>query len=691
MWSKRFLTIVLVLAGLVVPGTSVPPASAVDLPPGGTFIDDNGSVHEGDIEAIRAAGITNGCGADRYCPIQAVPRDQMAAFLDRALALPSTNMDFFSDDGASPFQGSINRVASAGISLGCAEGRYCPAANVTRAEMASFLVRAFDLTAGTANQFSDDDGSTFEADIDALASAGITKGCAAGQYCPHGAVTRAQMASFLGRALGLEPIVPPPPTTTNGNTLYVDVAHPSASDSNPGSASAPLATIQAGVDRAEVLRKAGKSATVVIAPGVYREHVNVRHSTADAPPLLIEAAQPGTVRITGTDAFTGWTAVGGGVYSHSWAFDWAPASGVSEIVGRRELAFHGGTRLHQVLSFAGLVPGSFFVDAASDRIYVAVGGGQPSTIEVAVRPQLLKIDGAKNVTVRGIEFSGAASPFDTSAVQITNVSNVSLADSVVRDNSWVGVSITTSSDVTLASNRVVANGGGGVGAFKAHGLVFDGSETSSNNWRGVQGDYTGWTIGAVKIVGSHNVTVSRHTSTGNQTRGFWVDYDVPGFIMRDSVLCNNLTDGLFIEAAQGPSTVSGTTLCNNGRYGLMITNGRTVSLTGSVLCGNGKSALRLETDRPEGRTITTASGSILLNGADHLTVTGTTFGGSPRLFDSNLPSNHWAGVLATIHSDTNVFSSGATTFFYDGGARTLADWQGASGEDGGSSLASAPC
>lgn len=691
MWSKRFLTIVLVLAGLVVPGTSVPPASAADLPPGGTFTDDNGSGHEGDIEAIRAAGITNGCGADRYCPAQAVPRDQMAAFLDRALALPSTNVDFFSDDGASPFQDSINRVASAGISLGCAEGRFCPAANVTRAEMASFLVRAFVLAAGTSNQFSDDDGSTFEADIDALASAGITKGCAAGQYCPHGAVTRAQMASFLGRALGLDPIVPPPPTTTNGNTLYVDVSHPSASDSNPGTATAPLATIQAGVDRADEIRKAGTSARVVIAAGVYREHVQMRHSTADAPPLLIEAAQPGSVRITGTDAWTGWTSVGGGVYSHPWAFDWAPASGVSEIVGRRELAFHAGTRLSQVLSFAGLVPGSFFVNAPSDRIYVAVAGGQPSTIEVAVRPQVLKIDGAKNVTVRGIEFSGAASPFDTSAVQITNVSNVTFADNVVRDNSWVGISNTTSSAVSHVSTKVLSNGGGGIGAFKVHGLVLDGSETSSNNWRGVQGDYTGWTIAGVKIVGSHNVTVTGHTSTGNQTRGFWIDYDVPGFTMRDSVLCNNLTDGLFIEGAQGPSTVSGTTLCDNGRYGLMISNGRTVTLTGSVLCGNGKSALRLETDRPEGRTINTASGSISLNGADNLTLTGNTFGGSPRLFVSNLPSNHWAGVVATIQSDTNVFSTGATTFFYEGGDRTLADWQGVSGEDGNSSLVSDPC
>ena len=44
---------------------------AGSLPPGGTFFDDNGNIHEGNIEAIAAAGITRGCNPptnNRYCP-----------------------------------------------------------------------------------------------------------------------------------------------------------------------------------------------------------------------------------------------------------------------------------------------------------------------------------------------------------------------------------------------------------------------------------------------------------------------------------------------------------------------------------------------------------------------------------------------------------------------------------------------
>ncbi|HSJ28850.1 MAG TPA: S-layer homology domain-containing protein, partial [Acidimicrobiia bacterium] len=632
MWSKSILTVLVVVGSLALPAGFIAeaPAQALVLQPGGTFQDDDGSIHEGNIEAIHAAGITNGCSATRFCPDAPVTREQMAAFIDRAIDLPPTSTDAFGDDDGSPFEDSIDRLAQAGITRGCTETQYCPAANVTRGEMASFLVRSFGLEPSQTDHFVDDAGSSFEPDINSLASAGITLGCGSGRYCPHGAVTRAEMASFLARALGLSPIVPPP-SAFAGSTIHVEIQHPSASDANTGTAESPLRTIQQAVERASALRRSGQAVRILIGPGVYREHVNVGHSTSDAPQLLIEAKSPGTVRVTGTDVWTGWQSAASGVYAREWPFDWSPAGGVSEIVGRREMAFHDGVRLQQVLSFSALVPGSFFVDQPAGRIYVAVSGGAPASIEVSVRPQVLKVDGAKNVTIRGVEFSGAASAFGGSAVQITNVGRVQFVDNLVRDNSWVGVSLTTSSDVTVDSSRINHNGGGGMNVFKVPGVQLLSTETSGNNWRGVRGDYIGLTIAGVKVVGSHDFTVDGHTAVGNHTRGLWFDYDVPGLVVRNSRLCGNLSDGLFIEASQGPSTVSNTVLCDNGRYGLLIANGRSVTLTSSTMCGNGSSGLRLETDGSTGRTIQTAAGSIHLLGAEHLTLTGNLFGRSPRL------------------------------------------------------------
>jgi hypothetical protein len=126
----------------------------------------------------------------------------MAAFLARALDLPPTDEDFFTDDDGHTLELSINRVAAAGITFGCTTTRYCPEANVTREQMASFIARGFDLPATTQDFFTDDETSTHEASINRLAAAGITGGCTATKYCPKDVTTRAQMAAFLHRAIG---------------------------------------------------------------------------------------------------------------------------------------------------------------------------------------------------------------------------------------------------------------------------------------------------------------------------------------------------------------------------------------------------------------------------------------------------------------------------------------------------------
>ncbi|MEA2002907.1 MAG: S-layer homology domain-containing protein, partial [Actinomycetota bacterium] len=113
------------------------------------------------------------------------------------------------DDDGSIFEADIERLATAGITKGCnppINDRYCPGSSVTRDQMAAFLVRALGLTDSGTTDFVDDDGSIFEADIERLATAGITKGCNPpinDKYCPDDQVTRAQMAAFLTRALNL--------------------------------------------------------------------------------------------------------------------------------------------------------------------------------------------------------------------------------------------------------------------------------------------------------------------------------------------------------------------------------------------------------------------------------------------------------------------------------------------------------
>jgi len=203
------LTVLVVFVALM--AAAALPAAAVD--PGGSFVDDDGNVHESAIEAVAAAGITRGCNPpdnDRYCPSDPVTRGQMAAFLVRALdAEGAIEGDRFVDDDDSVFEADIERLAAAGVARGCnppANDRFCPDSLVTRGEMAAFLVRGFRLTTSGDRTFVDDDGLVFETDIERLATAGVTLGCnppVNDRFCPNDSVLRDQMASFLARAAGL--------------------------------------------------------------------------------------------------------------------------------------------------------------------------------------------------------------------------------------------------------------------------------------------------------------------------------------------------------------------------------------------------------------------------------------------------------------------------------------------------------
>lgn len=192
----------------------VPAMKAGSTVTSGSFSDDDGSVHEGYIEAIAAEGITLGCDTNLYCPLDPVTRGQMASFMDRAFDLPDTATDYFTDDNGDTHEAAINRVAAAGITLGCDTSDpalYCPNDWVTRAQMASFIDRAMDLAVTATDYFTDDDGLTHEDAINRIAHDGITLGCDTSDpslFCPWNPVTREQMASFLGRALDLTEIWP---------------------------------------------------------------------------------------------------------------------------------------------------------------------------------------------------------------------------------------------------------------------------------------------------------------------------------------------------------------------------------------------------------------------------------------------------------------------------------------------------
>jgi len=104
------------------------------------------------IEDLFGRGITGGCQVSPplYCPADSVTRAQMAAFLLKtehgSSYVPPACAGVFGDVACpSLFADWIEQLATEGVTAGCGGGNYCPANSVTRAQMAVFLTKTFNL------------------------------------------------------------------------------------------------------------------------------------------------------------------------------------------------------------------------------------------------------------------------------------------------------------------------------------------------------------------------------------------------------------------------------------------------------------------------------------------------------------------------------------------------------------------
>ena len=135
----------------------------------------------------------------------------------------------FADVGGNQFYYYINKLVANQITVGCGGGNYCPDANVTRQQMAVFLLKGkhglcYVPPACTPGVFVDVPcPSTYANWIEALASEGITGGCGGGGYCPTSPVRRDQMAVFLLKAEHGSTYTPPACTPPG---VFTDVPCP---------------------------------------------------------------------------------------------------------------------------------------------------------------------------------------------------------------------------------------------------------------------------------------------------------------------------------------------------------------------------------------------------------------------------------------------------------------------------------
>ena len=157
-------------------------------------------------EAVKWAvknGITTGVGNDLFAPEQPCTRAQIVTFLWRAAGSPEpkTAVSFADVPAGSYYAKAVAWAIENGITNGMTETTFAPNATCTRGQSVTFLYRALKGTASGSANFTDVKSDAFYADaVNWAVASDVTNGTSNTTFSPNADCTRAEIVTFLYRA-----------------------------------------------------------------------------------------------------------------------------------------------------------------------------------------------------------------------------------------------------------------------------------------------------------------------------------------------------------------------------------------------------------------------------------------------------------------------------------------------------------
>ena len=321
--------------------------------------------------------------------------------------------------------------------------------------------------------------------------------------------------------------------------VYVDVMHPSASDSGPGTANAPYRTITEAL-----LAHPDTGVTVVVRPGVYRERVAVPASGTKTNPVVIRAMGNVVVDAAEDMSWPGWfTQLSGDVWV-------APVVGVHP-----KQAFADGARLiESAQSDPALVePGSFGWFPGVGLV-ANVGGGNPAShgLMVSLRSHGFLLQGRSHVVIDGFTIAHAGEK----GIEVLGGTGVKIRNNKISQSFSAGIALENCSGVLIQGNRVSDNNHHGI-EFRAGvtGSLVERNESFANYHVG-----EAWATG-IYLANSPGNTIQDNLVHENQDSGIEIQSGSNNCLVRQNVSWSNGDHGFALLY------VTGTTLQNNSAWG----------------------------------------------------------------------------------------------------------------------------
>jgi len=485
-----------------------------------------------------------------------------------------------------------------------------------------------------------------------------------------------------------------------GTTVYVGT---SGLDTNPGTQSSPVRTIQRGVVLANQLVASGVDARVLVAAGTYRETVTLG-SQSGGGRLTIEGAGATTTFLTGADDIsTGWVSLGDGTYTHSWTNNWgfkALPSGWSWFWGtssnpdkdslrRYEVMFFNGSPLLPTLDPSRLAPGKFYVDEANDKIRLyppPASTMSGASIEIGMRNLVLSMVGRNHVTLKNLTIQRSRGAVQDAMVSVQSSADVVFDGIVVKHAAYNAIG-GMGPGLRIVNSTLTANGVNAYSDYRTTGLWIENTVISNNNWRAPAVDLYGWDS-VFKIFQGRGATMKRVSWVNNTGNGLWLDSDNANIVVENCLMKDNFSKGVSLEKNQGPITLRNNRICGNGA-GLNDAQSDNVTLEGNQIFDNtdfnfaiggnyaGQTWTIYDTNQSyTGRTLNWSVTGNTITGSG----TGSYATGGGWLFwhtDYNAPGA-WATTRDSFRAfDNNTWAhtQKAAPFMLPGGAKSFAQWK----------------
>ena len=384
----------------------------------------------------------------------------------------------------------------------------------------------------------------------------------------------------------------------------------SGNDTNIGSPTKPLLTIQRAADLAQ------PGDTITVHEGVYRERVSPpRGGTSDAQRIIYRAASGEAVAIKGSEVITGWKQVANDTWRvtlpNSFFGDFNPYSDVLEghWFRPRDRVHHTGSvylngvwrgeaaSLEDVLKPAAEDPLWFGeVSDETTTLWAQFAGVNPNDelVEINARQTVFfpEQTGINYITVRGFELRHAATPWSAPTQNQMGLIGPYWSKGWIIENNEISHSITVGVQLGIADRGDYP---GNVHGFNA--ILTDASE--SGDWTkdqigshivrrnrishceaaGINGSmgaafsliednfisdihvrrtFGGLEQGGIKLHGSIDTIIRGNTvcRTGGECRAIWVDWLAQGTVIEGNIGFDNTNTDLYVEVSHGPTLVA---------------------------------------------------------------------------------------------------------------------------------------